>query len=75
MAEHEKAPARRRVYAEKHARRTLETLCELRDFACSNAKAEWMPEEEAEQWDLIEIQAESIRSDLDTLIEVLKKGV
>jgi len=72
--EHEKAPIRRRVYAEKLTRKALERLCEVRDFACSNARAEWMPEDEIELWDAVEIKAESIRSLMDDLIELVKKG-
>lgn len=74
MSEEEKAMARRQSYVKTLAYRALEALCEVRDFACSNAKASWMPEDEVEYWDLIEVKAETIREYMDSLIEVIKKG-
>lgn len=74
MDEEQKAEARRRSYAKTLAHRALEQICELRDFACSNARATWMPEELKQFWDLVEIKSESIRESMDSIIDVIKKG-
>ena len=64
----------RQDHARAMAQRVLHYLCEMRDVASSNAKASWMPDDEVEYWDTIEIKSESIRSEVDSLIEVIRKG-
>lgn len=61
----------RRAYGYKLTRKAIEAICEVRDFACSNRVAKWMPKDEAEYWQVVEVQAESARSDLDDIIKTL----
>ncbi|MGW8181737.1 MAG: hypothetical protein ACWGQW_23650 [bacterium] len=63
---------RRKSYVKTLAYRALEAIVEVRNFAGSNAEASWMPDDEREYWDLVEIKAETIREYMDSLIKVIK---